>query len=117
MARYNPKYIDSDERELVRDIKKMDVKTLKRPTKKEQAYIRKAAEAFVYRESKMNIRIAASELAQIKAKAEGEGLKYQTLVKSVLHKYVTGQLVDRNNKIVNIGTRSREKNGVRITSR
>jgi predicted DNA binding CopG/RHH family protein len=43
----------------------------------------------------MDARIAPSELAQIKAKAEGEGLTFQTLVKSVLHKYVTGQLVDR----------------------
>ena len=100
MARYDPKYIDSDEKELIKDIKKMDVRTRKRPTKREQAHIRKAAKAFVDRESKMNIRIAPSELAQIKAKAEGEGLKYQTLVKSVLHKYVTGQLVDRNKKIV-----------------
>jgi predicted DNA binding CopG/RHH family protein len=100
MARYDPKYIDSEEGELIKGIKKMDVSTLKRPTKKQQVHIRKAAKAFVETESKMNIRIAPSELAQIKAKAEGEGLKYQTLVKSVLHKYITGQLVDRNKKIV-----------------
>ena len=47
----------------------------------------------------MNIRIAPSELAQIKAKAEREGLRYQTLVKSVLHKYVTGQLVEKTKKV------------------
>ena len=47
----------------------------------------------------MNIRIASSELAQIKAKAEIEGLKYQTLVKSVLHKYVTGQLVEKAKRV------------------
>ena len=100
MARYDPMYMNSDEKDLVKDIKKLDVRTLKRPTKKEQVHIRKAAKAFVERESKMNIRIAPSELAQIKAKAEGEGLKYQTLVKSVLHKYVTGQLINRSKKIV-----------------
>lgn len=100
MAKYDPKYIDSEERELLKDTKKMDVSNLKRPTKKQQVHIRKAAKVFIESESKMNIRIAPSELAQIKAKAEGEGLKYQTLVKSVLHKYITGQLVDRKKKIV-----------------
>jgi len=99
MNRYDPKYIDNDEKELIKDIKRMNVATLKRPTMKEQIRIKKAAKAFVEKESKMNIRIAQSELAQIKAKAEREGLKYQTLVKSVLHKYVTGQLIERREKI------------------
>ena len=72
---------------------------LKRPTTKEQNRFRKTAAAFVEKEAKMNIRIASTELAQIKAKAQTEGLKYQTLVKSVLHKYVTGQLVERSKKV------------------
>ena len=42
----------------------------------------------------MNIRISTAELGRIKARAAREGLKYQALVKSVLHKYVTGQLVE-----------------------
>jgi len=40
----------------------------------------------------MNIRIDPFELEKIKEKARTEGLKYQTFVKSVLHKYITGQL-------------------------
>ena len=46
-------------------------------------------------ETKMNIRISEDELAKIKQRAEREGLKYQTFIKSVLHKYMTGQLVDK----------------------
>ncbi|MGC9366291.1 MAG: antitoxin [bacterium] len=46
-------------------------------------------------ETKMNIRIDPQELRLIKLKAEQEGLKYQTFVKSILHKYITGQLVDK----------------------
>ena len=84
----------------MKDIKTVDVGKLKPPSKTRQGRIRKAARAYVLRESKMNIRIAPTELAQIKAKAQREGLKYQTLVKSVLHKYVTGQLVERDEKIV-----------------
>jgi predicted DNA binding CopG/RHH family protein len=98
MDRYDPKYIDTEEQELIRDLKKIDARTLKKPTPKRQAKIRKAAREFVQNESKMNIRIAQSELAQIKNRARKEGLKYQTLVKSILHKYVTGQLVERSRK-------------------
>ena len=32
----------------------------------------------------------------LKKKAESEGLPYQSLISSVLHKYVTDQLFDRN---------------------
>jgi predicted DNA binding CopG/RHH family protein len=100
MSKYNPRYLDASERELLKDVKEMDVRTLKRPTQREQASVRRAARAYVEKETKMNIRIAPSELAQIKERAEGEGLKYQSLVKSVLHKYVTGQLVERSKKVV-----------------
>ena len=100
MGRYDPKYIDRSEKDLLEGVKKMDVTHLKHPSKKLQAQVRRAAKQYIDKESKMNIRIAPSELAQIKAKAEREGLKYQTLVKSVLHKYVTGQLVEKNRKAV-----------------
>ena len=98
MRNYDPKYIDSEEKKLMESIKRADVTKLKPPSKRLQSQLRKAARAYVERESKMNIRIAPSELAQIKAKAEREGLRYQTLVKSVLHKYVTGQLVEKTKR-------------------
>ena len=100
MDRYDPKYINSEEKGLIEGIKKADTTRLKRPSVRLQSQVRKAANAYIAKEAKMNIRIAASELAQIKAKAEREGLKYQTLVKSVLHKYVTGQLIEKTRKAV-----------------
>ena len=99
MRSYDPKYIDSEEKKLIESIKRADVTKVKPPSKKLQGQLRKAARAYVERESKMNIRIAPSELAQIKANAEREGLRYQTLVKSALHKYVTGQLIERTKKV------------------
>jgi len=98
MDRYDTRFIDSEEKDLATAIKGLSPKTMKRPSSKEQNQFRKAAKAYVEKESKMNIRIATTELAQIKAKAEREGLKYQTLVKSVLHKYVTGQLIEKGKK-------------------
>jgi len=100
MDRYDTKFIDSEEKDLASSLKGINPSMLKRPSAKLQSQFRKAAKAYVEKESKMNIRIASDELVQIKARAEQEGLKYQTLVKSVLHKYVTGQLIDRGKKAV-----------------
>ena len=50
-------------------------------------------------ETKMNIRISSSELDKIKARAEREGLKYQTFIKSILHRYITNQLVENKGQL------------------
>ena len=42
----------------------------------------------------INIRISEHDLASIKEKAAQEGIPYQTLISSVLHKYVGDRLVD-----------------------
>jgi len=41
---------------------------------------------------KINIRIAENDLAALQRRAAREGIPYQTLVGSVLHKYVSGFL-------------------------
>jgi len=99
MTRYDPPYIDDQEKALLRDIKKTNPSKLRAPTKREQALLRKSAKQHLRQEAKMNIRIDPLELNRIKSKAAEEGLKYQSLVKSVLHKYVTGQLVEKKQKV------------------
>ena len=42
----------------------------------------------------INIRLSEFDLQRIRARAEREGLPYQTLISSVLHKYVNDRLVD-----------------------
>jgi predicted DNA binding CopG/RHH family protein len=93
--RYNPEYLDQEEKEIIEDLEKIDVSKIDRPTKKEQAKIKKAAADFVRQEAKMNIRIDPVELGKIKEQAAKEGLKYQSFIKSILHKYITGQLVEK----------------------
>jgi predicted DNA binding CopG/RHH family protein len=43
----------------------------------------------------MNIRITRKDLDGIKLKAAEEGIPYQTLVASIIHKYVTGRLMEK----------------------
>jgi predicted DNA binding CopG/RHH family protein len=42
----------------------------------------------------INIRISAYDLENVKQKSAEEGIPYQTLISSVIHKYITGKLVD-----------------------
>lgn len=42
----------------------------------------------------VNIRISERDLRRVKERAASEGIPYQTLITSVLHKYVTDQLVE-----------------------
>ena len=44
----------------------------------------------------VNIRISESDLAKLKERSQQEGLPYQTLISSVLHRFVTDRLVDEN---------------------
>ena len=93
--RYDPQFIDDEERELIESLDEVEHRTLGKPDKGEMEKLRRAARSHLQRASaKMNIRIAPEELELIKRRADQEGLKYQSLVKSVMHKYVTGQLVE-----------------------
>ena len=43
---------------------------------------------------RINIRLSSRDLEDIQTRAAGEGMPYQTLIASVLHKYVSGQLFE-----------------------
>ena len=53
---------------------------------------RQIATATLAKSERMNVRISSADLKALRARAIEEGLPYQSLVTSVLHKYVTGQL-------------------------
>jgi len=43
----------------------------------------------------ISLRIKSNDLEQLKRRADVEGLPYQTLLSSIVHKFVTDQLVDK----------------------
>lgn len=62
----------------------------------ELAKLKTAARGHIQRkhkEKRISIRVFASDLKRLKEIAEEEGLPYQTLVTSILHKFSTGRLV------------------------
>lgn len=52
------------------------------------------ARATLAKDKRVNIRISSRDLEELHARAAAEGMPYQTLMSSVLHKYVTGRLVE-----------------------
>lgn len=74
-------------------------------TKEELERIRESARATTTKDQRINIRLSSGDLRDIQVKAMQEGMPYQTLIASVLHKYVTGKLAERGP-----GTKS-ESNG------
>lgn len=56
------------------------------------ARLKTAARATAVKDRRVNIRLSSGDLGDIQARALQEGIPYQTLIASVLHKYVTGRL-------------------------
>ncbi|WP_045211868.1 CopG family antitoxin [Desulfonatronovibrio magnus] len=50
----------------------------------------------------ISMRMSAFDLELLKQKAQREGMPYQTLLNTIVHKYVTNQLVDKNEVIKTI---------------
>jgi len=64
-------------------------------TKAELAKFKAAARATAIKDRRVNIRLSSGDLSDIQVKALEEGVPYQTLIASVLHKYVTGRLAEQ----------------------
>jgi predicted DNA binding CopG/RHH family protein len=56
---------------------------------------REYARATFKKDMRVNIRLSSKDLEALKKRALEEGIPYQTLMSSVLHKYASRRLVDR----------------------
>lgn len=65
---------------------------------------REYARATLTKNRRVNIRVSTQDISDIQARAVEEGMPYQTLMASVLHKFATGRLVEKRSSLT---TRSR----------
>jgi predicted DNA binding CopG/RHH family protein len=63
-------------------------------TKRRRAVLVSAAKDTVRKDKRINIRISNRDLKAVQLKASEEGIPYQTLVSSIIHKYISGSLRD-----------------------
>ena len=85
--------IDDSELEILQAFEQGQLKSV--ATKTELARFKSAARATTLKDRRVNILLASSDLRDIQVKALEEGIPYQTLIASILHKYITGKLADR----------------------
>ncbi|MCP4266072.1 MAG: antitoxin [Candidatus Brocadiaceae bacterium] len=95
--------LDDFEKNIEKDILKFK-KVSSKKFKKIEDIIEKSNE-----KKNISLRVNNQDLEQIKLKAENEGIPYQTLISSVLHKFVTDQLVDQKNIIKCIQLLNKQK--------
>ena len=57
-------------------------------------FIGKSAAQTFKKDKRINIRLSSRDLSAIQRRALAEGMPYQTLVSSILHKYISGSLYD-----------------------
>ncbi len=83
--------LSKEEARLEKEIEKGEwvvVENMEQEMKKYQKFARKT----LAKNKKINIRISDWDYEKIKMKAVEEGLPYQTLISSIIHKYLTGLL-------------------------
>ena len=83
--------LDSEEIELLASIERGEWKSVSN-LKEEMLFAKKAAANALRKDARINIRVSSADLNHLKQKAAYEGMPYQTLIASVLHKYAAGHI-------------------------
>ena len=85
--------LDKEEQAILDDFESGEFKSVLTSSRKKA--IQAAAEETVRKDKRINIRISSRDLESLQRRALKEGIPYQTLVSSILHKYVSGSLLDK----------------------
>ena len=91
--------LDKEEKDLLDSYERGEwksVKNLKEEIEKHRGYARQTLK----KDKRVNIRISSMVLDELQTRAVEDGVPYQTLISSILHRFVTGRLIEkpRSNK-------------------
>jgi len=81
-----------DEQELLNALEVDEYESVLTESRKKE--LQEAARLTFKKDKRINIRISNRDLVAIQSKASEEGIPYQTLVSSIIHKYISGSLQD-----------------------
>ena len=84
-------FTKKEEKELIASVERGEWKSVKNGNKELLRY-QEAARETLKKDARINIRLTKRDFFNLKSKALREGIPYQTLVASIIHKYLTGQL-------------------------
>ena len=83
--------LDAEEKDLLESVERDEWKPVA-GGKRERAPYARYAKATFRKDRRLNIRLSSKDLEAIQKRALAEGLPYQTLIASLLHKYASGRL-------------------------
>lgn len=86
--------LDQKERDILKSYESDEWQSLGKH-KAELARYQKYARATFQKDRRVNIRISSKDLEGVQKKALEEAIPYQTLLSSIIHKFVSGTLVPR----------------------
>lgn len=82
--------LDKEEKEILRSYENGEWRTIK-DFKNKKLEFQQIAKNTTLKNKRINIRLTEKDLSGLKAKSIEEGMPYQTLVASIIHKYITGK--------------------------
>jgi predicted DNA binding CopG/RHH family protein len=85
--------LDHEEQEILEAFEAGTLRSV--ATAAERSRLEASARSTATKDQRINIRLTSEDLGALRARALQEGIPYQTLISSVLHKYVCGRLLDR----------------------
>jgi len=80
---------DDEEKKLITAYERGEFKRVKDQKGAKRTAV-EAARRYTRKDARINIRLSTADLEMLKQRAVEEGLPYQSLIASVLHKYVSG---------------------------
>ena len=86
--------LDNEEKDILETFDRGEWKSVNEVKSKARQYAKYAHETF-RKDRRVNIRISSKDLEGIQAKALEEGLPYQTFIASILHKFISGRLIEK----------------------
>lgn len=92
------KKLDTFEKDILTAYEKGELKSIS-PSKAKLTKFKAAATATFLKEKRINIRLSTPDLMDIQARALEEGMPYQTLIASVLHKFVAGRFIEAPSRL------------------
>ena len=87
----NPLKLDEEELQILGDFERGEFESLQN-FRAEKRSLEAAARRTLKKDKRINIRISSRDLEKLQKRAVMDGVPYQTLISSTLHKFVTGKL-------------------------
>ena len=89
------KPIDQEEQDLMESIERDEWQPVKNINQEKEKAIA-AARNTLKKDKRINLRLTQKDYHQIQIKAIEEGIPYQTLISSIVHKYLNGSLAPKS---------------------